>query len=87
MAKAVANLDDLKRLQTSVKRAESQITDAIRVLHRDLERADWHDDARRSFESKLREATSSVQRTTQKLGELQPVLQKAVRDLSAYLAR
>lgn len=87
MAKAIANLEDLKRLQASVRKTEAEITAAIRQLHRDLERADWHDDTRRNFETKLREATSSVQRTTDKLGELQPLLQKSIRDLSTYLQR
>jgi uncharacterized protein YukE len=87
MSKAVANLDDLKGLQRSVRKAEEQISQAIKQLHRDLDRADWNDDAKRSFEAKLKEATSSVQRTTQKLDELQPILQRTIRDLSAYLRR
>ena len=87
MSKAIANLDDLKRLQGSVRRAEEQITQAIKQLHRDLDHAEWNDDAKRNFEGKLKEATSSVQRASAKLEELTPILNKSIRDLSAYLRR
>ena len=87
MNKAVANLDDLKRLQGSVRKAEEQITQAIKQLHRDLDRADWDDDAKRAFEGKLKEATGSVQRASQRLQELQPILQRSIQDLSRYLRR
>ena len=87
MSKAIANLDDLKRLQSSVRKTEEQITQAIRQLQRDLDRADWNDDAKRNFEGKLNEAASSVQRASQKLHELQPILQRSISDLSTYLRR
>lgn len=87
MSKAIANLDDLKRMQGSVRRAEDQIDQAIRQLKSDLARADWKDDRRRDFESQLNDATSSVQRAKQQLGQLQPILNKAIQDLSTYLQR
>jgi chromosome segregation ATPase len=87
MSKAIANLDDLKRLQSSVRRTEEQITLAVKQLHCDLDRADWNDDAKRKFEGKLKEATNSVQRASQRLHELQPILQRAISDLSTYLKR
>jgi hypothetical protein len=87
MSKAVANIDDLKRLQGSVRKAEQEITQAIKQLHRDLDRADWNDEAKRRFEGKLKEATSSVQRASQRLSELQPIIQHSIRDLNTYLKR
>jgi chromosome segregation ATPase len=87
MSKAIANLDDLKRLQGSVRKTEEQITQAIKQLHRELDRADWDDHAKRNFESKLKDATSSVQRASQRLHELQPILQRSINDLNTYLRR
>ena len=88
MSKAIANLDDLRRLQGSVRKTEEQITQAIKQLHRDLDRADWNDDAKRNFEgNSRRRRTSSVQRASQRLEELQPILQRSISDLSTYLKR
>ena len=87
MSKAIANIDDLKRMQRAVRKAEEDIQQAIKQLNKEFSSADWHDDRRRDFESKLKDATSNVQRATQRLQELQPILQKAVSDLTAYLRR
>ena len=87
MSKAIANLDDLKRLQSSIKKTEEQISQAVKQLHRDVDRADWNDDAKRNFEAKLKDVTSSVQRASQRLQELQPILQRSIKDLSTYLQR
>ena len=87
MSKAIANVDDLKRLQRAARKAEEDIQQAIKQLNKELARADWHDDRRRDFESKLKDATSAVQRTTRQLQALQPILQRAISDLSNYLKR
>lgn len=87
MSKAIANLDDLRRVQRAVRTSEENVKDALDQLKRELGRADWKDDRRRDFEAKLNEATSSVNRAAQQLSHLTPIIDRAIKDLSAYLQR
>jgi uncharacterized protein YukE len=87
LSKAAVNVEDLKRLQKSVRTTQDQIQQAIKQLNRELGNVDWHDERRRSFEGKLKEATSTVGRSTDKLKELEPILQKTIADVNAYLRR
>jgi uncharacterized protein YukE len=80
-----ANPDDLKRLQKDVSKCVEEINTALKSLHRSLDRADWKDQARTSFEQKLKEATSNASRTGDKLNELQPILTKKISELQQYL--
>lgn len=80
-----ANLDDLKRLKRAVDVASQDVNDALKKLQKSLDRADWRDSARRSFEDKLNSAMTSVRQTTTRLSELQPILNKEIQALEQYL--
>ena len=82
---AHANLEDLKRLQKEVTTCVDEIGQALKKLQRALDRADWRDQARTSFEQKLKEATSNASRTAERLNELQPILTKKTAELQQYL--
>jgi hypothetical protein len=84
---AHANLDDLRRLQRAVQRAQEDIDQAMKVLQKELNRADWNDSVRRDFESKLQEAAGAVRQTNTRLGELSPILNRHVNKLGSYLGR
>ena len=85
--KAIANLDDLERIQRALKKTDEDIKDAIKGLKKEFANADWHDDRRRDFESKLQEATSAVGSASQRVSELEPILNKAIQELKTYLKR
>jgi uncharacterized protein YukE len=87
MSTAHANLEDLRRLQRSVKGTQERIDQAMKSLQKDLNRADWQDAARRDFESKLNEAASALRQTNNRLGELSPILSRKITQLSTYLGR
>lgn len=87
MSTAHANLEDLRRLQQSVRRAQEQIEQTIKTLQRDLNGADWKDSARRDFEAKLKEASSALHQSNSRLGELTPILTRKISELSTYLRR
>jgi hypothetical protein len=85
MSSIHADRDDLKRLQRSVTTAQEEIDQAVKKLTKALQSADWDDQARRTFESKLNEAVRGVQQTKQRLGELNPILTRKIAELDAYL--
>ena len=84
---AHANIDDLKRLQREVGKCVEEIERALATLNRSLDRADWRDQARTSFEQTLREATSQASRTAVRLNDLKPILARSIKDLQQYLGR
>lgn len=88
MADAVhADLAHLERLKRAIGESEKEVQEALKKLQRALDQTDWRDSARTAFEAKLKDATASVGQTTQKIRDLNPVLQKEIDALKKYLGR
>lgn len=82
-----ANLDHLERLKRAIGESEKEVQEALKKLQRTLDQTDWHDSARTAFEAQLKNATSSVGQTTQKINALTPILTKEIDALKRFLGR
>ena len=82
-----ANPEHLQRLQRAIEQARREIEEALKKLQRALDQADWKDPRRDEFETKMKEASSTVSRTTSKLDELRPILSREIDALNRYLQR
>lgn len=87
MATAHVNTDDLRQLQSQVKKTEDEIKQAISRLKSKLNSTDWKDSARRDFEGKLNDASSSINQANRRLSELSPILSKKISEAERYLGR
>lgn len=83
--RAHANPEDLKKLRRTIDEAQRQIADAVRSMTRALSQADWQDRARKDFEAKLNETTSTLRRFDESANQLKPILDRKARELEAYL--